>query len=130
MYSEFFCRNIATKHLYLRECLFISSGSMYSLILYGNEGTDGAADKAIEKVVVDSSNLGDFVGKPVFQAERIYDHTPVGVVMSLAWTAMGDSTLYIETKKSGGKGRERCTCAYRTAWRCHERECPDCTHSW
>ena len=49
--------------------------------------------------MVDSSNLGDFVGKPVFQAERIYDHTPVGVVMGLAWTAMGGSTLYIETKK-------------------------------
>ncbi|NP_001105895.2 endopeptidase La, mitochondrial precursor [Zea mays] len=65
----------------------------------GNKGTDGAADKAIEKVVVDSSNLGDFVGKPVFQAERIYEHTPVGVVMGLAWTAMGGSTLYIETKK-------------------------------
>jgi ATP-dependent Lon protease len=49
--------------------------------------------------VVDSSNLGDFVGKPVFQAERIYEQTPVGVVMGLAWTAMGGSTLYIETTK-------------------------------
>ena len=26
MYSEFFCGNIASKHLYLRECLFIFSG--------------------------------------------------------------------------------------------------------
>uniref|UniRef100_A0A804MU88 Lon protease homolog, mitochondrial n=1 Tax=Zea mays TaxID=4577 RepID=A0A804MU88_MAIZE len=69
----------------------------------GNKKTDGvaedAADKATEKVVVDSSNLGDFVGKPVFQAERIYEQTPVGVVMGLAWTAMGGSTLYIETTK-------------------------------
>jgi Lon-like ATP-dependent protease len=58
--------------------------------------------------VVDSSNLGDFVGKPVFQAERIYEQTPVGVVMGLAWTAMGGSTLYIETTKveeGEGKGK-------------------------
>ncbi|RCV14628.1 hypothetical protein SETIT_2G440400v2 [Setaria italica] len=72
--------------------------------------TDGAkedgADKAIEKVVVDSSNLGDFVGKPVFQAERIYEQTPVGVVMGLAWTAMGGSTLYVETTKvEEGEGK-------------------------
>jgi len=76
-----------------------------SCILKGNKDTDGAADKAIEKVVVDSSNLGDFVGKPVFQAERIYEQTPVGVVMGLAWTAMGGSTLYIETTKVEGEGK-------------------------
>jgi Lon-like ATP-dependent protease len=66
-----------------------------------------SADKAVEKVVIDSSNLGDYVGKPVFQAERIYEQTPVGVVMGLAWTAMGGSTLYIETTKveeGDGKG--------------------------
>ncbi|KAK5813597.1 hypothetical protein PVK06_029048 [Gossypium arboreum] len=63
--------------------------------------------KAVEKVSVDASNLADFVGKPVFHAERIYDQTPVGVVMGLAWTAMGGSTLYIETtevEQGEGKG--------------------------
>ncbi|KAL0006312.1 hypothetical protein SO802_013873 [Lithocarpus litseifolius] len=63
--------------------------------------------KTVEKVVVDTSNLADFVGKPVFHAERIYDRTPVGVVMGLAWTAMGGSTLYIETtqiEQGEGKG--------------------------
>ncbi|XP_022719530.1 lon protease homolog 1, mitochondrial-like [Durio zibethinus] len=65
------------------------------------------ATKAVEKVLVDTSNLTDFVGKPVFHAERIYDQTPVGVVMGLAWTAMGGSTLYIETaqvEQGEGKG--------------------------
>lgn len=60
-----------------------------------------------EKVLVDTSNLSDFVGKPVFHAERIYAQTPVGVVMGLAWTAMGGSTLYIETtqiEQVEGKG--------------------------
>ncbi|KAK8698040.1 hypothetical protein V6N13_114172 [Hibiscus sabdariffa] len=63
--------------------------------------------KAVEKVLVDPSNLADFVGKPVFHAERIYDQTPVGVVMGLAWTAMGGSTLYVETthvEQGEGKG--------------------------
>jgi len=63
-------------------------------------------DKPEEKVVVNASNLGNFVGKPVFQAERIYNQTPVGVVMGLAWTAMGGSTLYIETTKvEEGEGK-------------------------
>ncbi|KAM0954423.1 putative endopeptidase La [Dioscorea sansibarensis] len=61
----------------------------------------------VEKVVIDVPNLHDYVGKPVFHAERIYDQTPLGVVMGLAWTAMGGSTLYIETtivEQGDGKG--------------------------
>ncbi|KAK8712442.1 hypothetical protein V6N13_147682 [Hibiscus sabdariffa] len=71
------------------------------------EHQETEATKAVEKVLVDTSNLADFVGKPVFHAERIYDQTPVGVVMGLAWTAMGGSTLYIETtlvEQGEGKG--------------------------
>lgn len=48
-------------------------------------------------VTVDESNLQDFVGKPVFIKDRMYDETPPGVVMGLAWTSHGGSTLYIET---------------------------------
>ncbi|XP_022156355.1 lon protease homolog 1, mitochondrial-like isoform X2 [Momordica charantia] len=69
--------------------------------------TESEVTSEIEKVIVDSPNLADYVGKPVFHAERIYDHTPVGVVMGLAWTAMGGSTLYIETtqvEQGEGKG--------------------------
>ncbi|XVE63123.1 hypothetical protein DITRI_Ditri06bG0174600 [Diplodiscus trichospermus] len=65
------------------------------------------ANTTVEKVLVDTSNLADFVGKPVFHAERIYNQTPVGVVMGLAWTAMGGSTLYVETtqvEQGEGKG--------------------------
>ncbi|XP_057530776.1 lon protease homolog 1, mitochondrial [Amaranthus tricolor] len=62
--------------------------------------------KLVEKVVVHQSNLSDYVGKPVFHAERIYDQTPAGVVMGLAWTAMGGSTLYIETTQvEQGEGK-------------------------
>ncbi|CAN8265279.1 unnamed protein product [Cochlearia groenlandica] len=62
---------------------------------------------SVKKVMIDESNLGDYVGKPVFHAEKIYEPTPVGVVMGLAWTAMGGSTLYIETtvvEEGEGKG--------------------------
>uniref|UniRef100_A0A2D4IG81 Lon protease homolog, mitochondrial n=1 Tax=Micrurus lemniscatus lemniscatus TaxID=129467 RepID=A0A2D4IG81_MICLE len=50
-----------------------------------------------EKVDITPENLQDFVGKPIFTVDRMYDVTPSGVVMGLAWTAMGGSTLFIET---------------------------------
>ncbi|VVD05234.1 unnamed protein product [Leptidea sinapis] len=50
-----------------------------------------------EKVMVTEDNLSELVGKPTFKHDRMYDVTPHGVVMGLAWTAMGGSTLYIET---------------------------------
>lgn len=50
-----------------------------------------------EFVQVTPDNLAEFVGKPVFTHDRMYPTTPPGVVMGLAWTAMGGSTLYIET---------------------------------
>ena len=68
---------------------------------------ESEATKAIEKVVVDISILADFLGNPVFNAERIYDRTPVGVAMGLAWTALGGSTLYIKAaqiEQREGKG--------------------------
>ena len=46
---------------------------------------------------IGTDNLEDFVGKPKFMSDRMYEITPPGVVMGLAWTSMGGSTLYIET---------------------------------
>ncbi|EJD74597.1 ATP-dependent protease La [Loa loa] len=48
------------------------------------------------QVVVDNQNIEDFVGRPKFTSDRLYDATPIGVIMGLAWTAMGGSSLYIE----------------------------------
>ncbi|CAG0913217.1 unnamed protein product [Notodromas monacha] len=53
--------------------------------------------KECETLQVDDSNLQDLVGKPVFTHDRMYEQTPPGVVMGLAWTAMGGSVLYIES---------------------------------
>ncbi|XP_058834753.1 lon protease homolog, mitochondrial isoform X1 [Topomyia yanbarensis] len=55
--------------------------------------------KEIESTEITEGNLSEFLGKPIFTHDRMYDQTPAGVVMGLAWTAMGGSALYIETAK-------------------------------
>ncbi|OMP10938.1 hypothetical protein COLO4_04161 [Corchorus olitorius] len=62
---------------------------------------------AIEKVLVDSSNLCDYVGKPVLSGARIYDETPVGVAMGLSCSAMGAGSIsyYETTQVEQGKGK-------------------------
>jgi Lon-like ATP-dependent protease len=66
------------------------------------------SDEAAPSQSVSGDNLSDYVGKPVFTSDRMYETTPPGVVMGLAWTAMGGSTLYIETvgKRVGKRGKE------------------------
>ena len=46
-----------------------------------------------EKLSVTTDNLTDYVGKPIFTSDRMYEKTPPGVVMGLAWTAMGKLNL-------------------------------------
>uniref|UniRef100_T1JDZ4 Lon protease homolog, mitochondrial n=1 Tax=Strigamia maritima TaxID=126957 RepID=T1JDZ4_STRMM len=53
--------------------------------------------KEADAIMINNETLQEFVGKPLFTQDRMYDSTPVGVVMGLAWTAMGGSILYIET---------------------------------
>ena len=49
-----------------------------------------------DSIVVSLENLQDYVGKPLFTKERMYDITPPGVVTGLAWTAMGRSDSRID----------------------------------
>ncbi|KAL6730951.1 hypothetical protein Aduo_001869 [Ancylostoma duodenale] len=49
-----------------------------------------------DTIVVNNENLEKYVGRPKFTSDRMYDKTPPGVIMGLAWTAMGGSALYIE----------------------------------
>ncbi|XP_055592763.1 lon protease homolog, mitochondrial isoform X2 [Uranotaenia lowii] len=55
--------------------------------------------KEIESAEITGNNLNELLGKPIFTHDRMYKNTPPGVVMGLAWTAMGGSALYIETAK-------------------------------
>lgn len=45
---------------------------------------------------IGKGTLKDYVGPPVFIADRLYDQTPPGVTMGLAWTSMGGAALYVE----------------------------------
>lgn len=51
--------------------------------------------KEADQLTVTAENVSDFVGKPIFTHDRIYEVTPPGVVMGLAWTAMGMSSLIL-----------------------------------
>jgi len=48
-------------------------------------------------VVISKDTLKDYVGPPVFTSDRLYDTTPPGVAMGLAWTQMGGAALYVES---------------------------------
>ncbi|KAF2217818.1 hypothetical protein CERZMDRAFT_92462 [Cercospora zeae-maydis SCOH1-5] len=48
-------------------------------------------------VTIGKENLKDYVGPPVFTSDRLYDITPPGVAMGLAWTQMGGAALYVES---------------------------------
>lgn len=50
------------------------------------QGAEGAVE-------VTTENLYEYVGKPLFNTDRIYDQTPPGVVMGLAWTSLGMQAL-------------------------------------
>jgi Lon-like ATP-dependent protease len=51
-------------------------------------------------VGVTETSLPDFVGKPVFTSDRLYELTPPGIVTRLAWTSMGGYILFIEAALS------------------------------
>jgi Lon-like ATP-dependent protease len=48
-------------------------------------------------VTISKDNLKDYVGPPIFTADRLYETTPPGVAMGLAWTSMGGAALYVES---------------------------------
>lgn len=65
-----------------------------------------------DPIVVDTKDLTEYVGQPPFTSDRIYERTPAGVVMGLAWTSLGGNALYIEAavvEKGEGKGGLRTT---------------------
>ena len=47
-------------------------------------------------IVVDVSNLSDFVGKPVHHSDRMYESNPIGVATGLGTNSLGGWLLYTE----------------------------------
>ena len=64
------------------------------------------AEGDIRPIAVTPSSLENFLGKPRFQDESKYLKKIPGVVMGLAWTSLGGTTLYVEStmKPSKSKG--------------------------
>lgn len=66
-----------------------------------NETTEKprVALKVPDSVHVDigKDNLTDYIGPPVFTSDRLYEVSPAGVAMGLAWTQLGGAAMYIET---------------------------------
>ena len=48
---------------------------------------------------ISEKNLSSYLGKPLFHSDRYYETTPVGVATGLAWTALGGTTLFVESIK-------------------------------
>jgi len=48
-------------------------------------------------VEINFDNLKDYVGPPVYTSDRLYEITPPGIAMGLAWTSMGGASLYVES---------------------------------
>lgn len=58
---------------------------------------DGEGSKKTYHITKD--NVSKYLGKVIFESDRFYAVTPVGVATGLAWTSMGGATLYIEAIK-------------------------------
>lgn len=54
-------------------------------------------EDSMEPIKVTEADLSDYVGKPPFTSDRLYEgQLPPGTVTGLAWTAMGGAVLYVE----------------------------------
>lgn len=87
-------------------------GDINSAPAASRPSVDSEKEKAWEPITINPDDLQSYVGTPPFTSDRIYDRTPAGVVMGLAWTAMGGSTLYIEAavvEQGDGKGSLKAT---------------------
>ena len=79
---------------------------VWSLQRYINTIMEKIAFKIVKgekQVIVTPSNLEDYIGSPKFDSKRIYDKTPPGVVIGLAYNQYGGSILFIEATRSSFK---------------------------
>ena len=61
-------------------------------------------EQAQTKYLIDSKNLFEYLGKPVFDESEIKVAKQPGTAIGLAWTSMGGDTLLIEAASFAGKG--------------------------
>lgn len=68
-----------------------------------------AAGEITERVVVTPETLEEFLGKPRFTDDPLMKRGRPGVVMGLAWTPLGGTTLYIEAIAVPGQAGTKLT---------------------
>jgi len=61
-------------------------------------------EKKVKRAIITSKNLELYLGKRIYRYEAAFQGTLVGVTTGLAWTAVGGTTLSIETSAVAGKG--------------------------
>jgi ATP-dependent Lon protease len=100
----------------------ISTGALSDIIdKYAREAGVRNLEKAIRKIMrittlklaegekgkvnVSKQNLEEFLGKPVFVTEELYQKQLPGVTLGLAWTSLGGATLYIEATAISEKSK-------------------------
>lgn len=62
------------------------------------------AEKNYQPVVIEASQLEDYLGAPKFREEDAVKEDEIGAVTGLAWTAVGGTTLTVEVSLMKGKG--------------------------
>ena len=62
------------------------------------------AEGQTERITIRKQDVEDYLGKPLFTKEELFEGVP-GVVTGLAWTAMGGATLQIEATAMPSKGK-------------------------
>ena len=110
-----------TNHGLSKETLGITEGALHDIINYYTRESGvrnmerriaGICRKAARRIVegrakrvrITAKNLAVYLGKPVFRYDVIENECLVGVTTGLAWTAVGGTTLSIETSVVAGKG--------------------------
>ncbi|MBF0286819.1 MAG: endopeptidase La [SAR324 cluster bacterium] len=63
------------------------------------KSTKKIVESNLAKVSIQVEDLPEFLGRRVFQEEKLYQKPMVGVVKGLAYTSLGGATLYIEATK-------------------------------
>lgn len=96
---RWYCREAGVRNLnkYIEKI----SRKLALQVVAEDEGAELTPDsrRKSQSWVVDEENLQNYVGKPLFTSDRLYESDlPSGIVMGLAWTSMGGSALYIETQ--------------------------------
>ncbi len=65
-----------------------------------------SAENGQKTFTINTADVENYLGKPIFSTEKLYPKPIPGVVLGLAYTAFGGATLYIEaaavTSKGGG----------------------------